>query len=283
VKIGFGLGISDYRLRGGGLDPDALAFIVAEETAGATFDANQKDAINNLFLNLKGQGPDNNTVDFWTTNKVRKWWPLVGGASSAANEIDIRLNAGVFNGGWTFNNNGVLGNPIDTYFNSLTAFTGEATGDWGWGMYISDFVGGASGEWFNGYIIYSPSVILSAYRTFNPAAPAPIANSGSYIRSGGMTTILDTFSGARSAVRQGGTVYTVNNNSVINTFVDPDMGDCPLDFFFGSINNAGGGIVSPTANYFKSFYITYGVTSTEMELLQQIDNAFQTALGRNTY
>ena len=278
MKIGFGLGISDYRLRGGGLDPDALAFIAAEETAGATFDANQKDAINKLFLNLKGQGPDNNTVDFWTTNKVRRWWPLVGGIA-AANQIDVRLNAGVFNGGWTHSVDGAKGNGTNTWFNSFTAFTGEANFNWGFGYYGAEYT---AGDWMCGIIDYSLSTGVWAIRDIT-GAPNEFWNAGRGSASATANTSLD-FIGARLAFGIGDDIY-LRWNSSLSPFIGlgTPSGNTAVNMVFGNALDNFGGLYGANDMEYRSFHIEYDITVAESLILTQIDNAFQTQLGRNTY
>jgi len=267
-----GLGITRFnKILTDSLDPDALIFIAAEEAAGATFSLSEIKAINNLFLNLKGQGPNNSTTDFWTTNKVRRYWPLVG-ASAAPNAIDVRLNTGVWAGGWTHSSNGAKGNASNTTFDSGLSFSGEAGGDWGHGMYIDDFT---SGEWFGGYIRYAPARI-SAMRTLFP-------NGGYYVRSSGVTYVGDTFTGARSTMRIGGDVEVVADSTFITSGASADDGDDAFTFLFGAIRNDAFGGVGFVDTRFKSMYFTYGITRAEAITLQNIDNAFQTALGRNTY
>lgn len=271
MRLGLGLNLFKHRPILGGFDVDALAFIAAEEAAGATFTAGQKTAINNLFLDFKGIGPNNSTTDFWTTDKIKRYWPLVG-ASAAPNAIDVRLNTGVWAGGWTHSSTGAKGNAINTTFDSGLAFTGEAGGDWGHGMYIDEFT---TGEWFNGYIRYSPARV-SAVRTFMP-------NGGYYVRSSGITYVGDTFTGARTTIRIGGDAEFMADSSFISSITSADDGDDSFTFFFGAIRNDTFGGFGFVDTRYKSMYFTYGITRAEAIILQNIDNAFQTALGRNTY
>jgi hypothetical protein len=89
-------------------DADALAFITA---AGLTDDT-QKNAINQLVLDLKG-------YSIWT--KMKAIYPFVGGTATThkfnlKNPLDtnaaFRL---VFNGGWTHSFNGALPNGTNAY------------------------------------------------------------------------------------------------------------------------------------------------------------------------
>jgi hypothetical protein len=258
---------------GGGAtpDPDGLLFIAAEEAAGATFTAGQITAINNLFLDFKGQGPNNSTTDFWTTNKIKRYWPLVG-ASAAPNAIDVRLNTSSWFGGWTHSATGAKGNASNTYFETIP-FQGESGGDWGHGMYVDDFT---SGEWFSGYIRYAPARV-SGYRTIG------VLTGSMNVRGSGVTYAGDNYTGARSAIRISGDVDVLGNGAFVNTGASADDGDDAFPFFFGAINNSGFGPFGVNDMDYRSMYITYGITRAEAITLQNIDNAFQTALGRNIY
>jgi hypothetical protein len=97
---------------GGGIDPDAQAFI----TAAAITNPTQQEAINQLVLDLKGYG-------VWT--KMKAVYPFVGGTASThkfnlKNPLDtnaaFRL---VFNGGWTHSANGALPNGTNAFANSF--------------------------------------------------------------------------------------------------------------------------------------------------------------------
>ncbi len=97
---------------GGGVDPDAQAFI----TAAAITDLTQQSAINQLVLDLKGYG-------VWT--KMKAVYPFVGGTASThkfnlKNPLDtnaaFRL---VFNGGWTHSSTGVTPNGTNAYANTF--------------------------------------------------------------------------------------------------------------------------------------------------------------------
>jgi hypothetical protein len=91
-----------------GFDPDAQAFITA---AGIT-DNTQKNAINNLVINLKA-------AQIWS--KMKAVYPMVGGTASShkfnlKNPLDtdaaFRL---VFFGGWTHSSNGAQPNGTNGY------------------------------------------------------------------------------------------------------------------------------------------------------------------------
>jgi hypothetical protein len=114
------------------IDPDALAFITNwEANTEVTMQQRQRNAVNELYLGLKGQNTTNST-DFWTDAVEREavLFPLVPLTDTTANalayELDVFSN-GVFKG--NFNNfldsdftiNGVTGQTGATnkHFNIL--------------------------------------------------------------------------------------------------------------------------------------------------------------------
>lgn len=96
---------------GGGIDPDAQAFI----TAAAITDPTQQEAINQLVLDLKGYG-------VWT--KMKAVYPFVGGTAAQhkwnlkdPRDLDAAFRL-VFNGGWTHSANGALPNGTNAFADS---------------------------------------------------------------------------------------------------------------------------------------------------------------------
>jgi len=104
-----------YQLNGtqaGGLDPDAKAYILAVEAAGATVSGTQRTAINNFYKTGKSDG--------WYSSLKRMYLPIWGIA--APNAIDmIGLTSGTFVGGVTQGAGFVQGDNSTGYFNTSTA------------------------------------------------------------------------------------------------------------------------------------------------------------------
>jgi hypothetical protein len=105
----------------GGLDADAVAYLTA---AGIT-DATQITAVNNIFKDFKGQGPNNSTYDFYT--RLTAFWLFVGGTAAAhkfnakdPRDVDAAYRL-VFSGGWTHSANGSKGNGTNTSANTFIA------------------------------------------------------------------------------------------------------------------------------------------------------------------
>lgn len=97
-------------------DPDAQLFFNAETAAGVTLTITQKNAVNQLVLDLKA-------ASIWT--KMKAIYPVVGGTATAhkfnlKNPLDtnaaFRL---IFSGGWTHSATGMLPNGINGYANTF--------------------------------------------------------------------------------------------------------------------------------------------------------------------
>ena len=101
-------GILARSASGGGVDPDAQAFI----TAASITDPTQQSAINQLVVDLKG-------YNVWT--KMKALYPFVGGTASAhkfnlkdPRDLDAAFRL-VFSGGWTHSVNGALPNGTNAF------------------------------------------------------------------------------------------------------------------------------------------------------------------------
>lgn len=105
----------------GGLDADAAAYIAAAGISNST----QITAVNNIFKDFKGQGPNNTTYNFYT--RLTAFWLFVGGSAAAHkfNAKDPRdLDAAyrlTFSGGWTHSANGSQGNGINGFADTFIA------------------------------------------------------------------------------------------------------------------------------------------------------------------
>jgi len=116
MRLGLGLSISKNNGKfTGGLDADAAAFIAV---AGIT-DATQKTAIDNLYKDLKGQGANNSSYDFYT--RLTAFWLFVGGTSTSCSFNGKSPSSGntynlTYSGAApTVNANGIKFNGINGY------------------------------------------------------------------------------------------------------------------------------------------------------------------------
>jgi len=100
-------GILARSASGGGVDPDAQAFI----TAASITDPTQQSAINTLVTDLKG-------YSIWT--KFKAIYPIVGGSASshAVNLVTPGTYNLTFSSGWTHSSTGMLPNGTSAYANT---------------------------------------------------------------------------------------------------------------------------------------------------------------------
>jgi hypothetical protein len=98
-------------------DADASAFFGRVATAGGTLSTTEKQAVNQLVLDLKANS-------LWTPMKAI--YPMVGASAAAcAQNLKSSSFTGTFTSGWTFASTGVTGNGtsafFDTNFNPTTS------------------------------------------------------------------------------------------------------------------------------------------------------------------
>ena len=92
---------------GGGFDPDAQAFFDRVTTAGGTLTTTEKNATNQLVLDMKSAG-------IWSAMKAI--YPMVGASAAAcAQNLKSSSFTGTFTSGWTFASTGVTGNGTSSY------------------------------------------------------------------------------------------------------------------------------------------------------------------------
>jgi hypothetical protein len=109
--VGVGVRVGGFTASsGGGFDPDAQAFFDRVTTAGGTLSTTEKNATNQLVLDMKSAG-------IWTLQKAI--YPMVGASAAAcAQNLKSSSFTGSFTSGWTFASTGVTGNGTSAYMNT---------------------------------------------------------------------------------------------------------------------------------------------------------------------
>ena len=93
-----------------GFDPDAQAFFNRVTTAGGSLSTTEKNAVNQLVLDLKANS-------IWTPMKAI--YPMVGASAAAcAQNLKSSSFTGTFSSGWTFASTGVTPNGTSAYMDS---------------------------------------------------------------------------------------------------------------------------------------------------------------------
>ncbi len=255
----------------GSYDSDAQAFFTA---AGIT-DTTQKNAVNQLVLDLKA-------ASIWT--KMHAVYPFVGGTASThkwnlKNPLDtdgaFRLTFGV---GVTHDSQGVdfsynLGDNAESYFNLLSDSGG--IGNVAIGGYIRNNAVSGNDGWFAMGGIETYGFALNP-RTSGDLTLANSTDSGTNhsvanTDSRGMW-ILSRTSSTSSKIYKGGTAISTFTGSQ-TTLPNRTVG-------FGGANGPSGSI-QDLDYQFGLALICDGLNDTEAAAFTTANNAFQTTLGRN--
>jgi hypothetical protein len=239
---------------GPSVDPDAQAFI----TAASITDPTQQAAINTLVVDLKG-------YSIWT--KMKALYPFVGGTSTSTsynlkNTAQFQIS---WIGGWTWNNNGVTGNGLNTKADTnLNGTVSLLQNNNSIGFYSrTNNTANAVDCGTNDYTITNFAGTLY-YRL----------NSGSYVnvgtsRSDGFFTATRRASNQQEIYRNGVSLNTNTNTSVVFN---------NLNIYFGDWNT---GAPYPSNRNYAFAFIGDGLTDTEAANFYTAVQAFQTALSRN--
>jgi hypothetical protein len=109
--VGVGVRVGGFTASsGGGFDPDAQAFFDRVTTAGGTLSETEKNATNQLVLDMK-------TAGIWSSMKAI--YPMVGASAAAcAQNLKSSSFTGTFTSGWTFASTGVTPNGTSAYMNT---------------------------------------------------------------------------------------------------------------------------------------------------------------------
>jgi len=109
--VGVGVRVGGFTASGGGgFDPDAQAFFDRVTTAGGSLTTTEKNATNQLVLDMKSAG-------IWSSMKAI--YPMVGASAAAcAQNLKSASFTGSFSSGWTFASTGVTGNGTSAYMNT---------------------------------------------------------------------------------------------------------------------------------------------------------------------
>jgi hypothetical protein len=141
--VGVGVRVGGFTASsGGGFDPDAQAFFDRVTTAGGSLTTTEKNAVNQLVLDMK-------TAGIWASMKAV--YPMVGASAAAcAQNLKSSSFTGTFSSGWTFSANGVQGNITSTYFDTgLNTSTNLTTTSTHLSIYVRNDSNGGGGSPFD--------------------------------------------------------------------------------------------------------------------------------------
>ena len=260
---------------GGGLDPDATAYINAVITAGGTLSAGDETAIQTFFVGLKAAS---------IYSKIACMYPFMGGVASS-NAINAVNPGGAFdltlNGGWTHTSGGAKANGTNAYantqFNPITEGYTTFT-DFHFSFY-NDFTSTQQGEAYPGLALDRTGVDKwCSTRTMSLGNER--ANFGG---TDNTYAALTTQKGLR--LLAGDTTLYWNSwldGVQVSTNRTITLGNFNLDALIGCLNFNGSAYGYQNFNYVYSS-IGNGFTTAEAGDYNTLINDLQTTLGRNTY
>jgi len=261
--IRVGVSVGSFVASGGGasFDADAQAFFDRVTTAGGTLSTTEKNATNQLVLDMKSAG-------IWTPMKAI--YPMVGASAAAcAQNLKSSSFTGTFSSGWTFASTGVTPNGTSAFLNSgLNASTNLSVTSLSFGGYTSS-TANASGDAYHG--ASPPNYLMQSFKSYNVTEFWRTVG-GSIVVSGGTVGMVQA--------NQLGILSKIYTNNTIGGTNAATMVTIPnLNMYIGGINNNG------TATFFDNHLISYyyyadGLTDTQASNHYTAVQTFQTTLSR---
>jgi hypothetical protein len=247
-------------------DADAVAFFNRVTTAGGSLSLTEKQAVNQLVLDLKANS-------LWTPMKAI--YPMVGASAAAcAQNLKSASFTGVFNGGWTFASTGVTPNGTNAYMDTCLNASTHLTTSSGHLSYYSRTNAILTG-WLMGAETTAADRTQFIVRTDGAGAYYGRYGSNTIATINGTTSLgLSIFNRPSSS-----DVRLYQSSGLINTTTYSASGLPNLTIYLAG-NNSGG-----TANAFcvaqcACASIGDGLTDTQASNFYTAVQAFQTTLGR---
>jgi hypothetical protein len=249
-------------------DADAVAFFNRVTTAGGSLSLTEKQAVNQLVLDLKANS-------LWTPMKAI--YPMVGASAAAcAQNLKSSSFTGTFSSGWTFASTGATPNGTSAYFdtamNPLTNLTKTSHHISFYSRTQNTSVSG----WNIGQAIAPNESNLSVYfagvsqKGFLP---------GSYPAQWTFSAVTNTLglhigsetSSTSSKLYQNSSLLATNTSLNATVFVN-------LNYYIGASNNGAASNFTPHQCAFAS--IGDGLTDTQASNFYTAVNSFQVSLSR---
>jgi hypothetical protein len=245
-------------------DADALAFFARVTAAGGTLSATEKQAVNQLVLDLKANS-------LWTPMKAI--YPMVGASAAAcAQNLKSSSFTGTFTSGWTFASTGVTPNGTSAFMD--TNFNPSVSGSLNSG-HISIYLRTNS--------LGTPCCDIGCFNGSNSGINiySRFSNTqlGRINEDDGNTIATTTSSGFNFATRLSSTVKKIGKNSTLTSFNTSSVSLVNVNITIGCLNNNGTkSQFSDRQNAFTS--IGDGLTDTQASNFYTAVQAMQVTLGR---
>lgn len=260
-------------------DADALAFFNRVTTAGGTLSTIEKQAVNQLVLDLKANG-------LWTPMKAI--YPMVGASAAAcAQNLKSSSFTGTFTSGWTFASSGVTPNGTSAYMNTNCLSNNVFTqGNAGFTVYrrtINVQNGNSKVDFGAASIGTALPIVYFKGRSGNGRFESGMwsynTSQGAFVNTTNSQTIgfyqVHRTSNTLATGYNGGTSWITSTNS--NTAYTPNI---PVNIFLAAVNDATLGAVDFNDCQYAFASISDGLNSTQASNLYTAVQAFQTTLGR---
>jgi hypothetical protein len=262
VGVGIRVGGFTPSSGGGGLNPDAQAFI----TATGITDATEISAINTLVNDLQGYG-------LWS--KMKAIYPFVGGTSTTCKynlkdprDLDAAFRL-VFNGGWTFASTGATPNGVNGYADTkLVPSNVLAQNSASMGIYSRTNVAAQ----YSDYGVYDGVGFLQRTRRASDTG-------GGYANSLDQYTTNTSSLGFYCLSRISSANFSFYKNGAATLFTSASTGIPALNSWLGACNLFNS-ILEPTIRQIAFHYISDGLNDTEASNLYSSVQQFNTTLSR---
>jgi hypothetical protein len=246
--------------QGSAFDPDALAFFGRVTSAGGTLSNTEKNAVNQLVLDMKANGT-------WTS--MLAIYPMVGASASAcAQNLKSASFTTTFSSGWTFASSGITPNGTSAFANTgLNQSTNLTNTNLHCSYYVNggSFTGGDGSigvATSNTFLLLRPSAIFynqcdGDFANYN------VSNFGFYCGSRGDAILR----------------FGYYNGSAVLTSTSVPNATSSLNYYFGALNNGG------SAGFFSSIKTAFATIGTNLTSTQNANfytavQTFQTTLSR---
>jgi hypothetical protein len=243
-------------------DADALAFFQRVSDATGTLSLTEKQAVNQLVLDLKANS-------LWTPMKAI--YPMVGASAEACKQnLKSASFTGSFSSGWTFASTGVTGDGTSAFFDTtLTPLTSLTQNSTSGSYYIGD-------NYITNQDIILTGGTVSFLGSYNTTSMEVAVNDGF---AGAVTPTIKkglfTFSRITSTQSK---LYANNLQTFTNTLASaaPNIYSVKI----ACLNNAGVNSRFST-NSIRFAHLGDGLTDTQASNFYTAVQAFQTTLSRN--
>ena len=262
--IGVGIRVGGRTPVGGSAyDADAQAFFDRVTTAGGSLTTTEKNATNQLVLDMKSAG-------IWTAMKAI--YPMVGASAAAcAQNLKSSSFTGTFTSGWTFASTGVTGNGTSAYM--TTGFVPSIDGSLN-NAHLC-YYSRTQNSGGNGFELGSSGGTDEFYLTYAAFSNQYFAVNNAGAGYNALPTTTKTLIFSRVSSTQGKIYY---NGSLHQTLSVTSNSLNTRNVYLGAMNGIANTFYSNKQCAFAS--IGDGLTDTQANDLTTAINTFQTTLSR---